>query len=226
MSMEKIDIDKILKDFDDEELTNLVHLGLKFFPIQNYTVYDERNVLVDTLLSMSNIEQERLDKAYSFDVTNSELFALWVLYGRDFSVLQEPFFNPSKRNDFTIALHRAFDSLLLKAPKFQGGLLYRNDNYFHIEYIKGLYKQGKPFITPHYFTTDYEDYEKNTGVNFIIHSLREATTRAREVYQIMIFNDKVPFPEHQINYEKNTSFKIESIHEGEERFVVVLRELE
>lgn len=223
--MQKVDIDKLLNDLNDEELTNLVHLGLKFFPIQNHTKHNGRNVVADTLSSLSNIEQERFDKAYSFGATNSELFALWVLYGRDFSVLQEPFFNPTKQNDFTIALHRLYDSLLLKAPKYQGNLLYRNEKYYSIEYIKELYRTDQQFIMPHYLTTDYEDYEQ-AGVSLFIHTLPNDSTRAREVHQIMIYDDKVPYPEHQINFERNTSFKIESIQEGEERTIVILRELE
>lgn len=216
-------IDKYLNKFDDPQLTELVFLGLKIYPL-NDDIYSH-NIVEEALSALYNTSDTKLTKAYSYNVTNTELFALWTLYGYNYSMVQKALFFSINSNPFINELHRLIDSLLSKAPSYSGKLLYRYDRYYSIEYIENLYKNNQPFITPHYLTTDYEEIERDFGITFIIHPLDKENTHAKEVYRILCYNENVPYPEHQINFKRNTSFKIISITSKGDKNIVLLQEL-
>lgn len=216
-------IDKYLNKFNDSQLTELVFLGLKIYPL-NDDIYSH-NIVEEALSALYNTSDTQLTKAYSYNVTNTELFALWVLYGYNYSMVQKALFYPINSNPFINELHRLIDSLLSKAPSYSGRLLYRYDKYYPIEHIKRLYKSNQPLITPHYLTTDYEEYERDSDITFIIHPLDKDKTHAKEVYRILCYNENVPYPEHQINFERNTCFKIVSIDTMCNKCIVLLQEL-
>ena len=212
-----------MNKFNDPKLTELVFLGLKVYPLDD-DIYSH-NIVEEALLDLYNTSDTQLTKAYSYNVTNTELFALWTLYGYNYSKVQKALFYPIDSNPFINELHCLIDSLLSKAPSYSGKLLYRYDRYYSVEYIETLYKNKQPLITPHYLTTDYEEYERDSDITFIIHPLDKDRTCAKEVYRILCYNENVPYPEHQINFERNCSFQIISITNIDDKSIVVLQEL-
>lgn len=214
-----------LEWFNDIELECIIRLGLEYYPI---TSMDENlhNPVTEALLALSQMSNEKLNKAYSYNVNNAELFTLWILYGFNYSIIQQPFFTSDKPNKFIKYLHTYLDNLIRKAPQYGGSVLYRHEKYYSVEYFQDLYKNSKLYITRHYFTVDYDDYERTDGISFIIFPLRNGKTKAHELYKIMPYNDSVPFPEHQINFERDSSFIVKSVNEENNRKFVVLEEIE
>lgn len=218
------EINQALAKFNDSQLTQIVELGLNFYPLKN-NLYCH-NVVKEALLDLANVNSSSLDKAYSYNANNAELFVLRILYGYSYFVIQEPFFNTKKSNQFTIEIHKLLDSLLQKAPRFHGKVLYRHEKHCSVDRVIELFKKGLPLKTSHYLTTDYEDYEREDGFSFIIYSLPNGKTNAHELYRIMSHNENSPYPEHQINFERDSLFKILAIENSNNRIIVKLEELE
>lgn len=156
------------------------------------------------------IEKLKRDKntiIQQLQLTDSELLAIMLHVGSGYSLVNECLFTNSC-NELQNAIHGCLDSALLKLPKCEKSILYRQDKYYNIAEIEGK----ETIIFPSFFTTSLEDFETATNIKWIIIPLGKEKTKARNIYEI--YDPGVLYFERQVTFERNANFEINKIEKS------------
>lgn len=156
-------------------------------------------------------------------LTDSEILVIVMLEGFAYNIIQDVAFGTVKSNNFTEALITLLDSALQKIPRTTCSTLYRNDDYD--DYGTFGYKIGKIHHVKGYFTTSKDDFDNATSVKWIITPLTDGKTKAREIYKVYNHGYDCPYPEWQIEFERNTEFVVTNIEKGDTIDIIHITEL-
>ena len=166
---------------------------------------------------VESFKMEHSDIMEQYDLTESELFVMFMMTMKNYSDVQEQFFIPSRANSFTRACALLFDSFLNKTPRSTFSTFYRSDEYQRI----GNFENKLYWVCQHYLTTSTSSsiYKKRPkGIKIIITRRLIGDSKAHEVFRICNVLD-----EFQVNFERNTRFRIDNIDREDK--VVYLTEL-
>ena len=152
-------------------------------------------------------------------ITLEEFLALYLLEEFASDIIQKPFFNENKINAFNEECVKLLDSLLQKMPKTKHHKLYRQeDNHPSHSIIKGK-QYGETYTFPHYLTTSKDNFD-NKSIIYEITPKSDGTTKAHDVY---LLHNKAN--EYQVEFERNTTFRIDNIVESGDKEIVYLTEV-
>lgn len=120
--------------------------------------------------------------------------------------------------EFVREMQQVLDSVILKAPKFNGTFLYRCAH----EHDKTDFQLNEIYQPSHSLTTSIEDLEIKTETKYIITPLSRDKTRAHELFRL---HDDIG-NELQVNFERDTRFRIIRIEQDEEIKKFYMEELD
>lgn len=154
---------------------------------------------------VENFTKEQPDIIKQYNLTESELFVMFMMVIKNCVEIQEQFFSPEKSNAFTRECINVLDSFLAKTPRSTSHVFYRVDKSQRAENFVGK----ATFEFPQYLTastnnTVFKNFQ--TGVKLIINKRAIGETKAREVFKICNVNN-----EFQVNFERNSRFRIDAI---------------
>lgn len=203
-------------------IEDFLRLGEKYYPKQHRT-----DVMSFGTSVFNNTYPKYKDRCEKYGITDCEFFTLLLLEGFHSQIIQEPFFDPNKKNEFVCELWKCLDSLLKKTPSTKKSILYRQEEFYHINLIKRLHESSKPLICHHYLTCSTDDYDNTHNIKFIITPQNFKLTKAHDIYLIRNYGEDegVPYPEYQVEYERESSFLIDRIIERDGLFDVYCHEI-
>lgn len=105
-------------------------------------------------------------------------------------------------------MQKVLTSFIKKAPKHNGGMLYR----FLNSHDTTDFKVGDVFAPSCSLTTTNEDWEQEKDV-YVITPLPEETTSAYDIYKIYNHNE-----ENQVNFLKGTKFRVTNVERDSKGF--------
>ena len=156
--------------------------------------------------SLRNLSEEERNAIKTYHITEietlvlilfegflSEIFRIDSYYGKTPRLVQE--------------LSECLDSVLDKAPPYDGEILYRFCHYFD----KTNFEIGDTFLPSYFLTTTKDNWKKYNNVIYVIYPLPKEHTNARSLYLI-----KNHGGENQITYKRNSKFQILMIEDKNE----------
>lgn len=156
------------------------------------------------------------------ELTESELFVMFMMLYKNYDEIQQQFFPLGKMSSFSKECINQYDSFLRKVPVSTNLIHYRLERYYKIGDFEKIMKQGQNFVCHHYLTASSSRtiFEKlGDGVKLYINRpIIDKKSKAHEVFKV--YNDT---KENQVNYERNTSFQINRV--DKQNRVVELTEL-
>lgn len=161
-----------------------------------------------------------------FSINEVEFLCLVLLERNAFEFLQSDILRSTK-NAFQKIWEFNMDTLLTKVPSTHKKVIYRNDKYCDVEYLKKLYNENKRYRVSHFLTCSKEFLQiGGYRLKFIIHPLRN-DSKAHNVYMVYNFgrNKIGAKPEWQIEFERGTEFIIKSLKQKGSYYVVHLEEV-
>ena len=141
-----------------------------------------------------------------YGLTEQEILSIVMLEGFEYRLIQDAAFNNAPTTPFTSKLIKLLDSAINKAPKTLHQVLYRQDSYY-----SGVPKEGETIQIAGFWTTSVEDFDNTNDKKWIIKPLPPEETKAHDIYKIYNHGDEHGNGELQVEYERNTTFKIEKI---------------
>ena len=173
------------------------------------------------IVALKNLERTGRIHNPNSDLTESELLSIVILEGFGSSrLIQSAAYTPSTSNPFKQALIDSLDSALRKIPKCTHRTLYANNGY---EKFKN--HVGENFTVAGFLTTSKDDFCNARRIKWIITPLPPHQTRAHEIYHIYNHGDDCDNAEWQVEFERNTSFKVTRIVKGKSFDTVYIEEL-
>ena len=149
---------------------------------------------------------EKQKSLNEYNITDSEYLAVLLLRGNQESLFQDCYIENRSLNELELILSNLLDSALEKLPPTEFECLGRYDCYSDLN----SYKEGQ-IITVHSYLTatgkNLGDVE-GTKIIWIITPLPKNETRARCIYPI---NEIEAIPECQVNFMRETEFRIDKI---------------
>lgn len=155
-----------------------------------------------------------------YHLTDLEALSVVMLEECASRLIQSSIYNPNLSNAFTKILVENLDSALLKTPQNSHSVLYSNGSYEREDN-----KIGDVFTVHGFFTTSVDDFDNTHSIKWIIKPLPENQTKAHELYRVYDHCAGYPYPEYQVEFERNTSFIIKDIIENNDYKTIYINEL-
>lgn len=156
-----------------------------------------------------------------FGLNDIEILALIMLEEFAYNTIQQPAFNDECINDFNKILINSLDNALLKIPRTFHNTLYRQDKYYY-----KVPKAGEILKFKGFFTTSKDDYDNTYNIKWVITPLSNGLTKAHDIYMVYNKGYNLPYPEWQVEFERNTKFIVNKIETMENYTKVYISELE
>ena len=187
-------------------------------PLEAYNIFDKDALKI--------IELERLEDKHFFEeyiitrpisnpqgLKDAEYGVMAMMLSNASSVIQHNLHTPNNASEYEKKLWSMLDSALSKYPAFQGKHLYRGELYCDISY----YQSGAVFNHPFYLTTsEFEDVADSiAGKKF-----KWVITPSQNTKAVVL---QSCFGEKQIEYPRNTSFKV--VNKDEANKVLYVEEI-
>lgn len=206
----------------DKDYNDFIVLGKRCYPKQ-----DSRGITNFNCGTVENTFPMKKEILENYGITKVEYFVLLMLEGFFSGDIQRPLVYGQAPNAFIKNCIANFDSLLVKTPQTSAGIIYRQDHYNSLEYYENLQKMGKLYVCPCFLTASTDDYDNSRNVKLVITPKVNGETKAHDVYKIYNHGEDIQgaLPENQINFERNTEFKITSIDKSKNIPVVYLKEV-
>ena len=141
-----------------------------------------------------------------FGLNDIEILALIMLEEFAYNTIQQPAFNDECINDFNKILINSLDNALLKIPRTFHNTLYRQDKYYY-----KVPKAGEILKFKGFFTTSKDDYDNTYNIKWVITPLSNGLTKAHDIYMVYNKGYNLPYPEWQVEFERNTKFIVNKI---------------
>ena len=172
-----------------------------------YGINDRLNYLSDRTISNTNKTiKEPFGKEIDFGLSDAQRVLLRLLYRRHSYIFRDDYYYAGI-TDFVQNLFDTLDDLVNKAPISSDSLLYRFCN----EYDRSDMKTGDVINIPYNLTcTNYDWHQEKDKNVYIITPLKVGKTMAHNIFEIYKHGD-----ENQVNFLRNTKFKVKKIEDTE-----------
>lgn len=176
-------------------------------------------MLIEHIESMNSlIAAEAIHNNYGLN--DIEILSLIMLEGFACTIIQQPAFNDRYLNEFNKILIDSLDKALLKIPKTSHDRLYRQDNFYHeVPQTREILKFNG------FLTTSKDDFDNTYNIKWIIKPLSNELTKAHNIYNVYNHGYNCPYPEWQVEFERNTKFIVNEVVEKENKTEVFISEL-
>ena len=167
------------------------------------------------------LSEEKQKSLKEYKITDIEYLAVLLLCGNQAKLFQKCRIEKRIPNELELALSSLLDSVLEKMPPSEFECLVRYDCYSDIS----NYKENEIITIDYYLTTTIKDMSvADTKIIWVITPLPKNETNARCIYPI---RDIEGVPEYQINFIRETKFKIDRIKpvESESYFLMYVTEV-
>ena len=172
-------------------------------------IYGEKSDQVKGLLELIKSMYRLIEQGVirnDFRLSDVEVLSIVMLEGFDYDIIQKPAFNENLLDDFNEILINSLDCALLKIPKTNYNTLYRQDKY----YCK-IPEAGEILVFKGFLTASKDDYDNTHNIKWIITPLSNGLTKAHDIYRVYNHGYNCPYPEWQVQFERNTSFIVTQV---------------
>ena len=142
----------------------------------------------------------------NYGLNDIEILTLIMLEGFACDTIQHPAFNDRYPNEFNEILINSLDKALLKITGTSHDLLYRQENYYYKVPEVGEILNFKGFLT-----TSKDDFNNTYNIKWIITPLPNGLTKAHDIYNVYNHGYNCPYPEWQVEFERNTKFIVNKV---------------
>ena len=156
-----------------------------------------------------------------FGLNEIEILALIMLEEFAYKSIQQPAFNDIYLNDYNEILINSLDNVLLKIPRTSHDTLYRQDR----DYYK-IPENGEILKFKGFFTTSKDDFDNTYNIKWVIKPLPNGLTKAHDIYLVYNKGYNLPYPEWQVEFERNTKFIVTKVVPKDTFTEVYISELE
>ncbi|MBO5017445.1 MAG: hypothetical protein J6C56_01100 [Alistipes sp.] len=156
-----------------------------------------------------------------FGLNEIEILALIMLEEFAYKSIQQPAFNDIYLNDYNEILINSLDNALLKIPRTSHDTLYRQDR----DYYK-IPENGEILKFKGFFTTSKDDFDNTDNIKWVIKPLPNGLTKAHDIYLVYNKGYNLPYPEWQVEFERNTKFIVTKVVPKDNFTEVYISELE
>ena len=156
-----------------------------------------------------------------FGLNEIEILALIMLEEFAYKSIQQPAFNDIYLNDYNEILINSLDNALLKIPRTSHDTLYRQDR----DYYK-IPENGEILKFKGFFTTSKDDFDNTYNVKWVIKPFPNGLTKAHDIYLVYNKGCNLPYPEWQVEFERNTKFIVTKVVPKDNFTEVYISELE
>lgn len=151
--------------------------------------------------------KEKNEVCTKYGIDELEFLAIYILESEYCRFIQEAAYYPQLENPISSMLIKALDSAVIKSPQTTHSILFRQENYDN-----EVYKVGREFCKKGFFTTSRDNFE-NSDFVWHITPLKTEFTKAHEIYKILNHGSNCDKPEYQVEFERNSWFKVTKIEE-------------
>lgn len=187
-------------------------------------IYGEESTEVKDLLMYVEVMNNLVETGSihnDFGLNDIEIIALIMLEEFAYNTIQQPAFNDRYLNEFNEILINSLDNALLKIPGTSHNILYRQDKYCY-----KVPKVGEILNFKGFFTASKDDFDNTYNIKWIIKPLSYELTKAHDIYNVYNHGCNCPYPEWQVEFERNTKFIVEKVVPKENKTEVHISELE
>lgn len=179
-------------------IDQLLQLERKYYP-------DAPDGIVSQYVKGFYIPENKKIELAQYKITDIEYLTILMFCGNLCKIFQQHLVEKRTPNEFEATLCDLLDGILDKLPSADFEYLGRFDTYSDIDY----YKENSIIDIDYYLTTTPHDLGnvKDTKIVWIITPLPKSETRARCIYPVY----DLPIPEFQVNFKRNTKFRIDRI---------------
>ncbi len=156
-----------------------------------------------------------------FGLNEIEILALIMLEEFAYRYIQQPAFNDIYLNDYNKILINSLDNALLKIPRTSHDTLYRQDRDYYKIPENGEILKFKGFLT-----TSKDDFDNTYNIKWVIKPLPNGLTKAHDIYLVYNKGCNLPYPEWQVEFERNTKFIVTKVVPKDNFTEVYISELE
>lgn len=156
-----------------------------------------------------------------FGLNEIEILALIMLEEFAYKSIQQPAFNDIYLNDYNEILINSLDNALLKIPRTSHDTLYRQDR----DYYK-IPENGEILKFKGFFTTSKDDFDNTYNIKWVIKPFPNGLTKAHDIYLVYNKGCNLPYPEWQVEFERNTKFIVTKVVPKDNFTEVYISELE
>ena len=168
-------------------------------------IYVGKGSFSDYKERVAEFKKEKSGIMKQYNLTESELFVMFMMVIKNCDDIQEQFFSPEKSNTFTRECISVFDSFLEKIPRSTSHVFYRVDKSQRAEnFEKKAIFEFPQYLTASTNSTAFKNFQ--TGVKLIINKRAIGETKAHEVFKICNVNNEC-----QVNFERNSRFRIDTV---------------
>lgn len=186
-------------------------------------VYGEESLAVKNLLKHIETMNGLIANGVihnNYGLNDIEILTLIMLEGFDCNTIQQPAFNDRYQNEFNEILINSLDNALLKIPGTSHNTLYRQDEFYNEELKVGDTLNFKGFLT-----TSKDDFDNTHNIKWIIKTLSCDLTKAHDIYNVYNHGYNCPYPEWQVEFERNTKFIVNKVVPKENKTEVYISEI-
>ena len=156
-----------------------------------------------------------------FGLNEIEILALIMLEEFAYKSIQQAAFNDIYLNDYNKILINSLDNALLKIPRTSHDTLYRQDR----DYYK-IPENGEILKFKGFFTTSKDDFDNTYNIKWVIKPFPNGLTKAHDIYLVYNKGYNLPYPEWQVEFERNTKFIVTKVVPKDNFTEVYISELE
>ena len=141
-----------------------------------------------------------------FGLNEIEILALIMLEEFAYKSIQQAAFNDIYLNDYNEILINSLDNALLKIPRTSHDTLYRQDR----DYYK-IPENGEILKFKGFFTTSKDDFDNTYNIKWVIKPFPNGLTKAHDIYLVYNKGCNLPYPEWQVEFERNRKFFVTKV---------------
>lgn len=156
--------------------------------------------------SLTNLQASGRIHNDEFRLSDTELLLIVLLEGFEANTIQNAAYGKVQINPYLDALLSLMDSAICKCRRTIHKVLYRQEKDWSIPI-----KEGMIINFAGYLTTSSEDFDNTSCIKWIITPLNDGRTKAHDIYAVYNHDDTTPFPEYQVEFERNSNFIVNKI---------------
>ena len=186
-------------------------------------VYGEKSIEVKELLKHIEAMNSLVASGAihnNYGLNDIEILSLIMLQGFACKIIQQPAFNDKYLNKFNEILICSLDNALLKIPRTSYDTLYRQEGYYY-----KIPRVGEILRFNGFLTTSKDDFDNTYNIKWVIKPLSNESTKAHDIYNVYNLGYNCPYPEWQVEFERNTKFIVNKVVPQKDKTEVFISEL-
>lgn len=153
-------------------------------------------------------------------LSEAELLMIILLEEDGYDIIQDIACGNMNSNSYFDALIELTDSAISKCRRTIHKTLYRQEKYWDKPII-----EGETIHFASYLTTSKEDFDNTSNIKWIITPLDNDKTKAHDIYTVYNHGDTTPYPEFQVEFERDSTFVVNRIVEKDKFKEVYIKEI-